>query len=188
MNSGARHRQLMILGMLQYRPMYGHQIKEAIDQHMMVVSDLKRANLYYLLEQLTSRGYLEVRTETLEGATGPVEREIYYLTPAGRAYFDELLREVLSSFESLRQPVDVAMFFLPHLPRDQAIALLADRRAKVEASFAEVREQLATSPHKGEWHELTADHLISLYQLELDWLDRAIAKLEASSELQPTTP
>jgi DNA-binding PadR family transcriptional regulator len=167
--------------------MYGHQIKEAIDQHLMVVSDLKRANLYYLLDQLASRGYLEVRTETLDGATGPVDRAMYYLTPAGRAYFDQLLREVLSSFDSLRQPVDVAMFFLPYLPREHALALLADRRAKVEASFAEVREQLASSPHQGEWHELTADHLLSLYRLELDWLDRALAKIEASSELQAAT-
>ncbi|MFN8533551.1 MAG: PadR family transcriptional regulator [Dehalococcoidia bacterium] len=171
--------------MLQIRPMYGHQIKEAIDQHMLVVSDLKRANLYYLLDQLTGRGYLEVRSETLEGATGPVEREIYYLTNAGASYFQELLREVLSSFDSLRQPVDVAMYFLPYLSRERALALLTDRRVKVEASFAEVREELANSPHGGDWHELTADHLMSLYQLELSWLDRALAKIEASHELLP---
>jgi DNA-binding PadR family transcriptional regulator len=183
MNVGARHRQLMILGMLQHGPMYGHQLKETIDQHLQVVSDLKRANLYYLLDQLAHRGYLEVRTERLESASGPVEREIYYLTPAGRAYFDELLREVLSSFESFRQPVDVAMFFLPYLPREQALALLAERRAKVAASFAEIKEQLAASPHRGPWHDLTADHLISLYQLELDWLDRARARIETISEL-----
>ncbi|MCS7001829.1 MAG: aminotransferase class I/II-fold pyridoxal phosphate-dependent enzyme [Dehalococcoidia bacterium] len=166
MNKGAIHKQLMILGMVLERPMYGHQLKETIDFHLEVISDLKRANLYYLLDQLVARGHLESRREPTEGSPRDdgkaIERETYYITPEGKAYFQSLLREVLSSFETLEHPVDVAAFFLPHLPTDEAIALIAERRARIAARYEEVLGHRSSSPHVSTLHDITTNHLAAM--------------------------
>lgn len=185
MNKGARHRQMVILGMLLDQPMYGHQIKETIDVHMESFSDLKRANLYYLLDQLAQKAFLERRVETMADAAKPGEREMYYITPAGRAYFQELLRETLSSFEGVRSPIDVAIFFLPHLPRAEAIDLLDQRRMKVKEGYDRIAGHRNASPEVSEIHDIATDHLMMQYSLEMEWLDRTRDKLQNAPVLQP---
>jgi DNA-binding PadR family transcriptional regulator len=197
--------------MLLERPMYGHQIKETIDVHMEGFSDLKRANLYYLLDRMADQGYLEARMEVVENgdADSAVERKVFYITEAGRQRFRALLRQVLGTVEAMSNPVDVAIFFLPHLPPAEALELLAHRRRLVMDHYERFRANLQAHPELADavdndtdhpalsrqsrahglamrdLHAITNDHVESLFKLELEWLDRARARLESAVMLQP---
>lgn len=185
MNEGAQHRQLTILGMLLDRPMYGHQIKETIDIHMDGLHDLKRANLYYLLDRMADQGYLEARMEPVDSAESgdgrAVERRVYHVTPAGRTRFEELLRQVMVTVEPMNSPVDAAFFFLPRLDPADAVQLIQDRRDQVQQRYQRTLQGMAQHPGLSPLHDLTTDHLLAQYRLELDWLERAKGIIEKTA-------
>ena len=115
------HKLLMLLGLLRQGPMSGYDLHRFVRSHGTVSADLKKANVYYLLDRLAADGYLHVQAEA--GARGPRgERLIYTLTDLGRARFDELLREVLRSYDTVHTGVDVAVMFLGQLTQDDAPA------------------------------------------------------------------
>src|SRR5215472_11687934 len=103
------YKQLMLLGLLLEQPMYGQQIREVIENHHRLFADfIKKPTIYYQLDRLARDGYLSVRKETVEApGTGPAhdelaprEREVYYITDKGRAYFYKLLRETVGTHTS----------------------------------------------------------------------------------------
>ena len=108
---------------------------------------------------------------------------MYYITPPGREFFLSLLRDVLGTFETIHPPIDMALFFLPHLPREEAFALLAERRRGLVEQYQALQDKIATT-NLSIWHEITNDHMLSLYQLEINWLDRVRAKLEQTPSLR----
>jgi len=88
------HKILLILGLLHHGPLHGYELHRIIRAHGELYADLKKANLYYLLDRLAADGYLHVDVEPgARGARG--ERLVYTLTDAGRDRFDTLLREAL---------------------------------------------------------------------------------------------
>ncbi len=89
------HKILLLLGLLLRRPLHGYELHRIVRAHGELYADLKKGNLYYLLDRLAAEGYLKVQAEPgTRGARG--ERVIYELTDQGRARFKTLLREVLS--------------------------------------------------------------------------------------------
>src|SRR5579884_969204 len=94
----AMHKELHILGLLRSGPRTGYDLHRIVVAHGELFADLKRGNVYYLLERLAQNGDLAVSAEP--GARGPRrERLLYSLTEQGRAHFQQLLREVVRTFE-----------------------------------------------------------------------------------------
>src|SRR5207248_1585495 len=92
------HKILLLLGLLRREPLYGYELHRIVRAHGELYSDLKKGNLYYLLERLAADGYLQVEVEPgARGARG--ERVIYSITEKGRARFDALLCEILLTYE-----------------------------------------------------------------------------------------
>ncbi|MGZ3616724.1 MAG: helix-turn-helix transcriptional regulator, partial [Ktedonobacteraceae bacterium] len=61
------YKQVMLLGLLLEKPMYGQQIREVIERHHNLFADfIKKPTIYYQLERLTQDSYLEVRRENVE--------------------------------------------------------------------------------------------------------------------------
>jgi len=110
------------------------------------------------------------------GARG--ERLVYEITESGRQRFNDLLREVLGTFTPVHTGVDVAVAFLGMLPCVDAVDLLRRRRQAVAhyrqtaaADLGEIRAPLPTV--------LAADHLLSIIDAELAWIDRSVKRLLA---------
>jgi DNA-binding PadR family transcriptional regulator len=173
--SHAMHKNLLLLGLLLSGPKTGYDLHRIVREHGDLYADLKKANVYYLLDRLAKEGYLDVQTEP--GARGPRgERLIYSLTERGREKFSELLQQVLRTYEPVPSNVGAAVVFLPHLPEGEAIRLLeerrqsvAQRRAQVAAfNSEEVRDTLVG---------LALDHLLALIDADLAWTDRALDRL-----------
>lgn len=170
------HKTLLLLGLLRQGPMSGYDIHRIVRAHGQLYSDLKKGNVYYLLDRLAVDGYLRVEAEP--GARGPRgERLIYSLTDRGRERFEELLREVLRSYDTLHSGVDAAILFLAELPRGEAISLLETRRKAVEEHRALLKAELQDRPQGDPLLYIVADHLRTLVDAELAWVDRAITLL-----------
>src|SRR5215471_11926006 len=126
------YKELMLLGLLAQRPMYGQQIREVIEvHHDAFASFIKKPTMYYQLDRLVAEGLLEVRTEVVE-APGPGmahedialrEREVYYITESGQQRFTHLLSEALQTYEPGPSVIDAAVFFLDQLAPREAVLL-----------------------------------------------------------------
>jgi DNA-binding PadR family transcriptional regulator len=179
------HKELHILGLLLTGPKSGYDLHRIVVAHGELYTDLKKGNVYYLLERLTAAGALQVTAES--GARGPRrERLVYALTDQGRGRFDELLREVLRSFEPAHTGVEVGASFLSYLAPEDAIALLEERREAVLARLAVIEREGRAGDHLP--MQLARDHLLSLTEAEVAWVERALRRLRARRHDEPVAP
>jgi DNA-binding PadR family transcriptional regulator len=183
------YKELMLLGLLAEHPMYGQQIREVIEMHHdAFASFIKKPTMYYQLDRLVAEGFLEVRSEAVQ-APGPGlahqdvalrEREVYYITEAGRQRFVSLLREALQAYEPGPSVIEAAVFFIDQLPPAEAVRLLEARRERLVRARSHVNEQMATMHEQDEAHQIVNDHTMSLLDAEIGWLERTIARLSSS--------
>ena len=170
------HKVLLLLGLLLYGPRYGYELHQIVRAHGELYADLKKSNLYYLLERLAAEGALRVRAEEgTRGARG--ERLIYELTDQGRMRFNELLREVILTYEPAHTGVDTAVMFLATVPHAQSLHLLKERRRMVGARREAVAKELAAGAEDDPLLHIASDHLLGLIDTELAWLDRSVTYL-----------
>lgn len=180
------YKELMLLGLLAEHPMYGQQIREVIERHHdAFASFLKKPTMYYQLDRLAAEGLLEVRSEVVE-APGPGlahqdvalrEREVYYLTEAGRQRFAHLLREALQAYEPGPRVIDAAVFFIDQLAPQEAVCLLQARRERLVRARQQVAEQIATMREQDRSHVIVNDHACTLLDAEIGWIERTITRL-----------
>jgi DNA-binding PadR family transcriptional regulator len=175
------HKNLLLLGLLLDGPQTGYNLYRIVRGHGDLYADLKKANVYYLLDHLAEYGYLEVRAEP--GARGPRgERLIYSLTDKGREKFNELLRHLLRTYEPVPSNIGAAVVLLPNLPPAEAIALLEERRrgvAERRAQVAAFRSDEAGDTLVG----LALDHLLAHIDADLAWTDRALDRLRSEAAM-----
>ena len=181
------YKQVMLLGLLLERPMYGQQIREVIETHHHIFADfIKKPTIYYQLERLAHDGYLEVRKENVEApGTGYAhdelalrEREVYYITEKGRAYFYSLLRAALGSHAPQLSDLDACLFFLDYLETDEAVALLRERYELVVQDREQTSKKKQDVQLQDDAHQLVNDHKLTLLEAELNWLARTIMHLQ----------
>ncbi|MBA3944601.1 MAG: PadR family transcriptional regulator [Herpetosiphonaceae bacterium] len=177
------HKELLLLGLLQSGPKTGYDLYRIIAAHGELYTDLKKGNVYYLIERLTESGYLQVKLEA--GARGPRrERLIYTLTDQGLQHFTDLLRDVVRTYELAHTGVEVGMVFLSYLPVDEAIQLLEERRQAIIMRRALVVQEIRADAPVA--MQLAQDHLLSLMDAELIWSTRALERLSRESEVSAT--
>jgi DNA-binding PadR family transcriptional regulator len=171
------HKTLHLLGLLLRGPKSGYDLHRILRAHGELYADLKKANVYYLLDRLARDGYLTVEAEP--GARGPRrERLVYSISDRGRARFEELLREVLRTPEPSFSSVAAAIIFLDRLPREAAISLLEERRRATLERRAEVVSQ-GEQPPSGLLSTVAVDHLLSLIDADLAWTDRTLEAIQS---------
>jgi DNA-binding PadR family transcriptional regulator len=171
------HKTLHLLGLLLGGPKSGYQLHRILRAHGQLYADLKKANVYYLLDRLAREGFLDVEAEA--GARGPRrERLIYSITKRGRARFVELLRQVLGEPEPAYSSVAAAVIFLDRLQPEEAVDLLEARKAATEEQRREVAEH-GEGFRARPLTEVAIDHLLSLIDADLAWTERTLTKLRA---------
>jgi DNA-binding PadR family transcriptional regulator len=171
------HKVLLLLGMLLDGPLYGYQMHQIVRAHGELYADLKKANMYYLLERLTKDGYLEMEVEPgTRGARG--ERLIYAITNQGRVHFHQVLRETLLNYEMVHTGIETAVVFLSHLSPEEGMTLLKKRRQAMQEKRAQVVTDMGRPEANAPLVVIAGDHLISLLDAELAWIDRSLAYLQ----------
>lgn len=166
------HKALLLLGLLRRGPLAGYDLNRIVRSHGPLYADLKKGNIYHLLDRLARLGHLRVTAEL--GARGPRgERLVYELTPSGREALLSLVRRAITAFEPADTGFASAVVFLSELDRDEAARLLRERRDVIVDRRQRAREELGvlTMPLS----RLAGDHQLVLIDAELAWVERAIA-------------
>jgi DNA-binding PadR family transcriptional regulator len=178
------HKSLHLLGLLLGGPKTGYEIHRIVRAHGHLYADLKKANVYYLLDRLAQQGYLDRQAEP--GARGRRgERLIYSLTDRGRVRFHELLEQVLRTFEPVPSSIGSAVVFLPRLPLDEVLRLLEERQQGAVERRAEVAA--LTPPEARDTSiGLAMDHLLALIDADLGWTDRTLDRLRSGALQAPS--
>jgi DNA-binding PadR family transcriptional regulator len=163
-------RELLLLGLLREQGMHGYQLLEFIDTQMFACVDLKKPTAYFLLEKMTTAGWIRFE-QGQEGNRPP--RRVYTITPEGEATFQKLLRENLGSYQPAHFASDIGLAFIDTLPASEALALLRQRRAAAQEQLAIVQ---AAPEHPGS-AQLMIQHRVHHLTSELSWLDGVIERL-----------
>jgi DNA-binding PadR family transcriptional regulator len=177
MTSRLSHKALLLLGLLRHGPMTGYELNRVVRAHGHLYADLKKGNIYHLLDGLAHQGYLDMTAEP--GARGPRgEKLLYGLTQAGREAFRQLLKDVMTSFEPADTGLASAVVFLPELDREEAMVLLRQREHIARERRRLVADELASV--EGTLLRLAGDHLLAAIDAELSWTAKALQVVEGS--------
>jgi DNA-binding PadR family transcriptional regulator len=172
------HKLLLLLGLLRDGPRHGYELNRIVRAHGALYADLGRANIYYLLDQMAAKGLASATPEA--GAPGNRGLRLKYrLTASGHRHFGELLRAEMLTFNPPHTGVDVAVVLLTALPEHEAIILLRERQTIVAARRSEIAAELAQVSRQGIYARIAADHLLSLIEAELNWIERSLRALSA---------
>jgi DNA-binding PadR family transcriptional regulator len=156
--------RLLVLWLLAERPRYGYEITKSLsDSGMRFWFAVEEASIYSVLRTLTRNGYAV--EQAVERADTRRPRVRYALTPAGRAYYADLLRSALAQPAGVASVVDVALAAGGDLDEAEVSELL-DRRA---GALTELRDELdrqaRSAPDAG-----IVDRRRALVDAELTWL------------------
>lgn len=168
-------RELLLLGLLMTQSQHGYQLNEFIERSLGAVTEMKKATAYAILDRLSQDGYVTVHTEQV-GNRPP--RKVYSITPAGEQRFHELLRMNLAAADPMSFPGDIGLMFIDHLERDEAVALLGQRRQALEARIATY--EAAPAHPFGVGVDLALEHILIHLRADRDWLDEVIARLQSA--------
>ena len=133
---------LAVLVCLYERPMHPYEIATTLRQRGKHESvRLNYGSLYSVVESLARRGLLAAK-ETERSGRLP-QRTVYALTDAGRMEMHDWLTDLVSTPVKDYPSFEAALSFLPALPPDDVVALLAERAQRLEfelAAWAATRE------------------------------------------------
>lgn len=113
-------------------------------------ANVKWGSIYHALKQLAKEG-------CLNDESVPPGRTDYELTEKGETEFQRLLRDSIRRPESRPDMIGAGLALLPSLARDQAVSLLKERLAALEAKRDEARGQVEAwqrPPHVKELYGL----------------------------------
>lgn len=170
-------RELLLLGLLRHGGLHGYRLNEFINRDLAYCTDLKKPTAYHLLGKMAERGWIVEVDEQQEGNRPP--RRIYRITEAGEAMFQTLLRQNLAAHAPTRFTGDIGIAFMDELPPDEQAALLAERRAGLQAEL-DTLQQAPENAHRGSL-ALLITHQIRHLTAELAWLDEIAAHVSASA-------
>lgn len=172
-----------ILGFLQYKPLSGYDLKAVFDDSVRHFWPADQSQIYRTLSKLADNGWLEV--EVIEQNERP-DRKVYHITESGR---DELMRWLTSPIPEKRHRFTelVQVFFAGHLPDDEVMSMFQ----RFADHFREVIAHLEALPCGESKHGadllpdrdrflmmLTLDYGITNAKANLEWVERAIARLK----------
>ncbi len=170
----AEDRKLLLLGLLRNQAMHGYQLHHFLEEHLDFLPGLKAPTAYYTLEKMAEEGLVVAHSEQ---AGNRPRRQIYAITPAGEAAFQQLLRENLARYDPGESGDDIGIGFLESLPDPEARAYLARKRAAILERSARYRRALERLSEDSSMH-LSVRHCLRRFEADLAWLDEIEAWLD----------
>jgi DNA-binding PadR family transcriptional regulator len=168
---------------LYERPMHPYEVATTLRQrHKNESVRLNYGSLYAVVGSLEKRALIETSEVEREGRLP--ERTVYRITELGRVEAHDWLAELLSKPVKEYPAFEAGLSFLPALPPDETLALLAERAMDLELGLASsrgLREHLETRGlPRLLWVE--AEYAAQMQEAELGYVRQLIADI-SSGEL-----
>ena len=162
--------ELLILGVLLREKMHGYQLGEYVSHAMSPFTTIKKPTIYYTLDKLEKNGYVHQESER-EG--NRPERRVYEITNKGKFHFLKLLNKNLSDFVNVTNSNDIGIIFMNHLPTEELIKLLTEKREKIAALLAQFRQ----IPEHGDTLHYIVSRNIAHLEVDLCWAEGILEDL-----------
>jgi DNA-binding PadR family transcriptional regulator len=109
-------KEVLLLGLLKKKPMYGYEIKQLVDEELIHVAPISSGSVYHNLKILEKKGLL---TKSVVKDTAHPEKQIYHITPEGIKTFDDLIKLNITNFERPHLALDTSLYFLEESGKGQ---------------------------------------------------------------------
>ncbi len=171
-----------ILGFLNVMPLTGYDLKtQAFDKTVAHFWPAVLPQIYRELDKMAAKGWVESEIEVQEGKPN---RKVYRITASGMVELARWLRSYQPP-PAHREAFLIQLFFAAQLKNEEILALLRQQRQahaeKLEA-YRAIHIPRGDTPHEERERTLrwlTLDLGLRHEQMYLDWLDNAIATVEA---------
>jgi DNA-binding PadR family transcriptional regulator len=171
---------LAVLMCLYERPMHPYEVATTLRQrHKNESVRLNYGSLYAVVGSLEKRGLIATSEVEREGRLP--ERTVYRITDTGRVEAHDWLAELLSKPVKEYPAFEAGLSFLPALPPDETLALLAERAMDLELGLARSRGLREHVESRGLprllWVE--AEYAARMQEAELDYVRQLIADISS---------
>ncbi len=165
-----------ILGLLCDGPMTGYEIKQFfknVIKHFWSVSD---GQLYPTLKKMYESGLIDL---TVIRQDTTANKHLYSITDQGRQHFEQWLREPVTKFEELKEPLVIKVFFFDKLAKEEILGHLRyqlELHNKILEEFRNIRttyEDRITA-----FQRLIGDVGVLYVEVRILWLARMIELVE----------
>ncbi|KDN16820.1 PadR family transcriptional regulator [Amycolatopsis rifamycinica] len=134
---------LAVLSVVQERPMHPYEMAAVLKQRGKDADmPIKWGSLYTVVANLEKHGFVEAVENVKDG--GRPERTVYRITAAGRAEFEDWVRELVGTVDREPPRFKAGLSLIGVLGPDQAISRLRERLGqldeRVEARRAELEQ------------------------------------------------
>lgn len=169
---------LAVLVCLAERPMHPYEVAQTLrTRHKDDSVRLNYGSLYAVVDALTRRGLIEA-AETERAGRLP-ERTVYRITGAGLVEMHDWLAELIAVPAKEYPAFEAALSFLPAISPDEAVSLLDERLARLEAELASAGalRELVAKARLPRLFWVEAEFAIALRETEQDFVRRLRADL-----------
>ena len=136
---------LAVLALLSERPMHPYEMAALMKERGKHESiKLRYGSLYTVIDLLVARGLIAPQSTARDG--GRPQRTVYELSPAGRAVLHDWMRDLIGQPANDFPQFEAGLSLLPVLHPDEAVALLRERLARLDAIVEQQSARLATVP------------------------------------------
>ena len=163
--------RLVILGLLKEKPLHGYEIKRIIQERMGDWTNIAFGSIYFALAKLAEQGFIFKAATEQEG--NRPSRSVYEITEAGRSEFLRLLREVWSLEERIHFALDLGIFFMDSLPREEVREHLAGRIRTLDQVIRYLEghaDRTMEEPQVPSQARSIFDHTLIHLRAEREWL------------------
>ncbi|MDH4223404.1 MAG: PadR family transcriptional regulator [candidate division Zixibacteria bacterium] len=137
--------ELVVLGLLSEKPMYGYQLYQEIEKREMEHwAQVNLASIYNTLNRLQKDKLIQGKGE--KPGRMP-ERKVYHLTPRGGKKLEELVEKALNESRMPQDSSMVGVAFLHVLSRDKILVSLLKKREKLVKIIRRI-EKIYEEEHK----------------------------------------
>ncbi len=167
----------VLLGFLTRGDLTGYELKGAMDESVGFFFGASYGSIYPALRGLEEEGFV---SSTLVVQSDRPNKKIYSLTPEGRAYFLEALKEPPAA-DSFRSEFLMQLFFGRYQDPQRLLALIGDHRSSLLDSLERLREteeQIREVP-QARFGLMCLRYGLAHHENTLAWLDAVEGEVRA---------
>jgi len=175
-----------LLGLLQYNPSTGYDLKQFMDTSTSNFWHAKLSQIYVTLKALEKEGLV---TSDVQEQTSRPDRRVYTLTEQGSQELDKWLRDTHSELPQLKDPFLLKLFFCARvdketlltqlkLQRDLHQKLVEQYQTETKAIIQNVRENVPQLKQDAIFWGLTLRSGELIEEATIRWLDEAIDTIQ----------
>lgn len=170
----------VLLGFLTRRDLTGYELKGAMDESVGFFFGASYGSIYPALKSLEEEGLVR---STLVVQSDRPNKKVYSLTPEGRAYFLEALKEPPAE-DSFRSEFLMQLFFGRYQDPERLLVLIEDHRSSLRDSLERLRrteEEIREIP-QARYGLMCLRYGLVYYENSLAWLDDAEREVRATAD------